>query len=157
MCSRLCQGACLSVRQMLTIWTVERIVLIRKKYFKIHLKQKLIMEEKDSCLLILFSFFIKPLSLVLQKNFFEHVCNVPSHTRASSIHADFFTVSQFQIKTAPNRFSEITKSNSISSIIIPNMLWIFGKSSMENFWGWVLRLGGFFLITKPKQTLIWFG
>lgn len=66
----------LTVGQMLITCTVGRIVLIRNRYFKINLKQNLIMEVKDSSLLILFLLFIKPLSLVLQKILTYVLCSL---------------------------------------------------------------------------------
>lgn len=62
--------------QMLITCTVGRIVFIRNRYFKINLKQNLIMEVKDSSLLILFLLFIKTLSLVLQKILTYVLCSL---------------------------------------------------------------------------------
>lgn len=151
-------GSCLSVDQMLLIWTVARIVLIRKKYFKIDLKQKLVREEKDSCLLILYSLFIKPLSLILKRN----LLNGCAMSHPLLIHLQFilrktiFYSVSVPYKTTPNRFSDASKSNYISFVV--NMLWTFRKRSMENFlggsgycgldWGWFVV----FLITKLKQN-----
>lgn len=53
MCSGLCRWSYLFVDQMLIIWTVARIIFIRKRYFKKHLKEMLITEAKDSCHFVL--------------------------------------------------------------------------------------------------------
>lgn len=60
-------------------------MFIRNGYFKTNLKENLIMEVKDSYLVILFPLFTKPLSLVCQKKF-VYICAMFSPLLVASLH-----------------------------------------------------------------------